>query len=142
MSSLFWSFAQRLAQDVAEVVELQKELTQAWVAAFMVGARTTWAEGMAPKKVIVLASAHGEVHEVAQKISLLEGELVVVHQAWDVAKAKLPDLVDRAATVNQRQEEAEGQCEHLAEELTLLWLRGSDLCLTIVDAPPRDPLHE
>jgi hypothetical protein len=40
MSSLFWSFAQRLSQDVAEVVELWKEVTRAWVAAFMVGAQT------------------------------------------------------------------------------------------------------
>jgi hypothetical protein len=36
-----------------------------------------WAERMAHKSVILLASAHGEADEVAWKVSLLEGELVV-----------------------------------------------------------------
>jgi hypothetical protein len=30
----------------------------------------------------------------------------------------------------------------LVKELTLLWIRGTELCLTIVGTPPRGPLHE
>jgi hypothetical protein len=37
---------------------------------------------------------------------------------------------------------AEGQCEHLVHELTLLSLRGSELCVTIIGAPSMAPLHE
>jgi hypothetical protein len=51
-------------------------------------------------------------------------------------------LVDRAATTDRRQEEVEGQCVGLVKELDLLWIRGSELCLTIVDAQPRSPLRE
>jgi hypothetical protein len=43
---------------------------------------------------------------------------------------KLPGLVDKATDTDRRQEEAEKQCEDLVEELTLLWIRGSELCLT------------
>jgi hypothetical protein len=50
-------------------------------------------------------------------------------------------LLDKAVTANRQRKEAEGQCEHLVEELTLLRLRGSKLCLTIARTLPQDPLH-
>jgi hypothetical protein len=36
---------------------------------------------MPQESAILLAFAHGEAEEVAQKVSLLEGELAVAHQA-------------------------------------------------------------
>jgi hypothetical protein len=47
----------------------------------MAEARATWAEKTAQESVILLASACGEAREAAQKVSLLEGELVVARQA-------------------------------------------------------------
>jgi uncharacterized protein YigA (DUF484 family) len=91
---------------------------------------------MAKERAILLASAHGEADEVAWKVSLLEGKLAVARQAWDAAEAELPNLVDKAATSDRRWERAKRQCECLVEELTLLQIRGSELCLTIVGAPP------
>jgi hypothetical protein len=55
-----------------------------------------WAERMAHKSVILLASARGEADEVAWKVSLLEGELVVACGAQDTIEAKLLGLVDKA----------------------------------------------
>jgi hypothetical protein len=55
---------------------------------------------------------------------------------------KLLGLVDKAADADQRWEEAEGQCEDRAEELSLLRIRGSVLCLTMVGTPQWSPLHE
>jgi hypothetical protein len=36
----------------------------------------------------------------------------------------------------------EEQCECLVHELTLLSLRGSELCMSITSVPPQAPLHE
>jgi hypothetical protein len=127
---------------VAEVAELREKVTPAWATAIMVGARIAWVDRMALEKTIPLASARGEADEVAQKISLLEGKLEVACQAWDGVEAKLSGMADWAAATDRRQEEVEGQCAHHIEELTLLRLRGSELCLTIVNAPSQDPLHE
>jgi hypothetical protein len=69
---------QCLAQDTAEVAELQEEVTWARVVAIMAGAQ---AKRMAQRKVVLLAFAHGEVDKVARKISLLECKLVITHQA-------------------------------------------------------------
>jgi uncharacterized protein YigA (DUF484 family) len=91
---------------------------------------------MAQERVILLASPHGEADEVARRVSLLEGKLAVARQARDVVEAKLSTLADKAVTTDQRREEAKGQCEHLVEELTLLQLRGAELCLAIVGARP------
>jgi hypothetical protein len=41
------------------------------------------------EKVVLLATACGEVDEVAQRVSFLEGELVVVCRAWDATEEKL-----------------------------------------------------
>jgi hypothetical protein len=51
-------------------------------------------------------------------------------------------LVDKAATADQRWKEAEGRCKCLFEELTFLWLKGSELCLTIVCVSSQDLLHK
>jgi hypothetical protein len=68
------------------------------------------------ERVVLLAFAHREGDDVAWRVSLLEGELTVVCQAWDATKVKLLILVDKAETADQ--------------------LRGFELCLTIVGPPP------
>jgi hypothetical protein len=112
--------------------------TWAWASAVMAGAQTARAERMAQEKAVLLAYARGEASEAAQEISLLEGELVVACQTWGTTEAKLLGLADQAAASNQLWEEAKGHCEHLVEDLTLVWLRGPELCLTVVSAPPQD----
>jgi hypothetical protein len=73
-------FAQRLARDVVEVVELQEEVTRAWVAVIMAGAWETMEEKIAQERVVLLASTRGEADEATQKASLLEGELVAARR--------------------------------------------------------------
>jgi hypothetical protein len=53
-------------------------VTQAQATAVMAEARAAQAEKRARENVVSLASAHGEADEVAQKVTLLESELVVV----------------------------------------------------------------
>jgi hypothetical protein len=65
-----------LARDATEVAELQEEVTRLWAAAVMAGTRATWAERVAPEKVVFLASSHIEVDEAVRRVSLLEGKLV------------------------------------------------------------------
>jgi hypothetical protein len=113
------------------MVELRDEVTWAQVAAVMAEAWVARADRMAQESAILLASAHGEDSDVARKVSLVEGQLAVARQAWDAVKAKLPGLVDKVADTDRRREGAEGQCEELAEELTLMWIGGSELCLTV-----------
>jgi hypothetical protein len=60
------------------VAELQ-EVTRARVAAIMAGAHAARAEKMAQERVVLLATAHGEVDEMAQRVSILEGELMAAH---------------------------------------------------------------
>jgi hypothetical protein len=59
-----------------------------------------------------------------------------------MAEAKLPGLIDRAPDADWQRDKAEGQCKVLARELTLLWIRGSELYLTIVDTLQRGSLIE
>jgi hypothetical protein len=66
------------------------------VAAIMSEARAARAERRAQESVVLLASARKEADEAAQKVTLLEGRLVVVCQARDTAEAKLPGLTDKA----------------------------------------------
>jgi hypothetical protein len=70
--------------------------------------QATQAERGAQESAISLDSTRREADGVAHKVTLLEGELVVVRQAWDMAEAKLPGLVDKAVDVDRRLEEAEG----------------------------------
>jgi hypothetical protein len=60
------------------VAELQ-EVTRARVAAIMAGAHAARAEKMAQERVVLLATAHGEVDKMAQRVSILEGELMAAH---------------------------------------------------------------
>jgi hypothetical protein len=57
------------------VVELQKEVTQAWVATIMPETQVARAERMAQERAILLATARGEADEAAQRVSALEGKL-------------------------------------------------------------------
>jgi hypothetical protein len=46
------------------------------------------------------------------------------------------------AATDLRLEGTEEQCERLVHKLTLLSLKGYELCITITCAPPLAPLHE
>jgi ABC-type phosphate transport system ATPase subunit len=76
-ASLFLTFMQRLALDATEMVELQEEVTRAQVTVVVAGVRATQAERMAQEKAVLLATARGEMDEVAQSASILEDELMV-----------------------------------------------------------------
>jgi hypothetical protein len=43
---------------------------------------------------------------------------------------------------DRRQGAAEEHCEHLVYKLTLLSIRGSELCIIITGAPALTPLHK
>jgi hypothetical protein len=51
-------------------------------------------------------------------------------------------LTARTTVVDQQWEMVEEQCERLVHDLTLLSVRGSELCNTITSSPPLSPLHE
>jgi hypothetical protein len=70
---------------------------------------------MSQESVTFLTSIHGEAGEVAQKVSLLKGELAVARQIRDTAEAELPGLVDKAADADQCWEEVEGHYLGLAD---------------------------
>jgi hypothetical protein len=72
----------------------------------------------------------------------LEGSLVATRQAQDVAKEKFLSLVSKAATAEWRWVATEEQCERLVHELTLMSLKGSELCMTITSTLPQAPLPE
>jgi uncharacterized protein (DUF111 family) len=136
MPSLFRLSMQHLAQDVAEVAELPEEVTRARAAAIMVEACTTQVERLAQDRAVLLATTHVEVDEVDQRVSFLEGELVAACPAWEAVEEKLPSLAAKASAVDRRWVAAEEQCESLVHELTLLNLRGSELCVNISGALP------
>jgi hypothetical protein len=68
---------QHLARDAADVTELQVEVTWARAVTIMAEAQSAWAERRAQESAISLAFARGEADEVAQKATLLDGELAV-----------------------------------------------------------------
>jgi hypothetical protein len=82
------------------------------------------------------------VREVAHRVSTLEGELVAAWRARDVAEEKILCLAEKTAAAEHRQIATEDQCERLVHKLTLLSLRGSELCMSITGVPPQAPLHE
>jgi hypothetical protein len=92
---------QRLAQDATELVELWELVTQTPTAAIMAEARAAWAKKMAQERVFLVATTRGEVYEAAQRVSVLEGELAVVHQALDIIEKTLPSLAAKATTAIQ-----------------------------------------
>jgi hypothetical protein len=87
---------------------------------------------MAQERVVLLATVRSEVDKVAQRVSALEGELMAMRRARDATKEKIPNL---AAAAERQRVAAEEQCECLVHELTLLNLRGSELCMTTTSAP-------
>jgi hypothetical protein len=75
---------------------------------------------MAQEKAVLLATTHGEADEVAQRVFILEGELVAMRWAQHVIEEKLLGLAARVATTNPQWEAIEEQYERLVHELTLL----------------------
>jgi hypothetical protein len=121
------------------VVELWEEVTQVWVATIMAAAHTSQAERMAQEQAILLATACDEAVEAAQMVSILEYKLMATRQARDVAEEKLLSLMAHVAVTDHQWEAGEDQCGHLAHKIILLSLKGSELCMTITDAPPLNP---
>jgi hypothetical protein len=124
------------------VVELQEEVTQARVAIIMVETRAARAERMAQERAVLLATSCSEADEAAQRVSTLEGKLVAAHRAREMTKEKFLSLSAKPVKDERRWVAIEEQCECLVHELTLLSLRGSELCMTITGAPSQAPLYE
>jgi hypothetical protein len=118
------------------VVELWEEVTQAWAATIMAGSRAAQAERMAQESIILLVTAYGEASEPTQRVFALEGKLVAARQAQDATEEKILSLVANTVVVEWQQLATEEQCERLVHELTLLNLRGSELCMSITDISP------
>jgi hypothetical protein len=64
INAFFWFLVQCLAQDMAEMAELQEEVTQAQAAALLAGARAAHAKGVAREKTMLLVTTRGEAAEV------------------------------------------------------------------------------
>jgi hypothetical protein len=121
--SLFKLYVQRLDRDATEVAEVREEVTWPRVAAIIVETHATRAERMAQERVVLLATARGEVYEVAQRVSSLEDELVTTSRAQDASEEKLLILSAKAAAAEQRRVAVEEHCECLVHELSLLSLK-------------------
>jgi hypothetical protein len=63
-------------------------------------------------------------------------------QAKDAAEDKISSLTSKLAMANQWWEAVKDQCELLVHVLTLLSIKGSELCIKITVAPPLTPLNE
>jgi hypothetical protein len=72
------------------VAELREEVTRAWATADMVETHIARAEKMAQERAILLATVCGVADKAAQRVSILEGGLVVTRQAQDAAEGKFP----------------------------------------------------
>jgi hypothetical protein len=73
-----------------------------------------------------LASAHGEDTGFTQRVAVLEGELMVAHQARDTTEVSFRDLSRVATNADWWWEEAERECQQRVQELMLLQTRGSE----------------
>jgi hypothetical protein len=124
------------------VAELQEDVTRAWAIVVLAETHAARAEKMAQERLILMATAHGEADEATQRVSALEGELAAMRQAQDAAEGKFLSLLALAAVGEWPGAAVEEQCKCLVHELTLLSLRGSELCMTIIGAPPLTHLHE
>jgi hypothetical protein len=102
----------------------------------MAEAHAARAERMALERAALLATTHGEADQATQRVSTFEGELVATRRARDVAEEKFLSLSSNADATVRRQEVVEEQCKRLVHELTLLSLRGPELCMTITSALP------
>jgi hypothetical protein len=78
-----------------------------------------WVSRLEAESATMFACAYEDAEGLSQKVTLLEGELAVEHQAW-----KMSERDHRA---------------HF-KELTLLQTRGSELCHAII-GPPRAKHH-
>jgi hypothetical protein len=136
-------FLQHLFRGSVDVPAFQAELTRAWEAT---GATKV------TRVAVVLdreggseegAESGGGVHHGASlcsrgdrkpclKIAFLEGELVEVHRAHEVAEGTARGLSDAVAGAEWRWEESERGLREQLGELTLLQTRGSKLCFAIV----------
>jgi hypothetical protein len=92
------------------------------------------------KSAAVLASAHEEAEGLVRRIALLEGDHAEVHQAREMAEENSRVLSNAAADAERRWEESKREFQQQFEELTLLQVWGSKLCLAIV-SPPRVRNH-
>jgi hypothetical protein len=123
-------------------VNLREEVTRAQADAVTVTARTAWVKETVREKAALLEAARGKEDKANQRASALWGKLVAAHREWDVAEEKVLSLATEAAMANQQQEATEEQCGRLAQELTFLSIRGSELCITVTGSLMRAPLHE
>jgi small ligand-binding sensory domain FIST len=94
------------------------------------------------EKAALLEAAHDKEADTDQRSSVLWGELVAARREWDVAEEKVSSLATKAAVANQQQEATEEQCRRLAQELTLLSIRVSELFITMTGSSLQAPLHE
>jgi hypothetical protein len=108
----------------------------------MARARAAHAKGMAREKAALLATAHDEAAGATQRVSILGDEPATARQAKDAAKEMILSLAAEVAMANRRREPAKKKCKHLVHELTLLRIRESEMCITIIGAPLLTPLHE
>jgi uncharacterized protein (DUF3084 family) len=92
------------------------------------------------EKATFLEATRSKEAETNQRASTLWGELVAARRERDVAEEKVSCLATEAAMANQQWEATKEQCGHLAQELTFLSIRGSELCITMTGSPPQGPL--
>jgi hypothetical protein len=101
-----------------------------------------WVEEMVREKATLLEAAHDKEVEADQRASTFWGDLVDTRQEWDAVEEKVSSLATEAAVANQHREATEEQCGRLAQELTFLSIKGSELCIIVIGSPPRAPLPE
>jgi hypothetical protein len=73
--------------------------------------------------------------KLIKRASALWGELVAVHREGDVTEEMVSSLATEAVMASQLREAVEEQCRRLAQELTLLSIRGSKMCITVTSSP-------
>jgi hypothetical protein len=97
-----------LVKDVEDQASLAEREARDWVSRVEAESATT------------LASACREAEGFAQKIALLEGELMESHRAQDTVKLNSQGLSHMAADTERRWEEYVRECQEWVQELTLL----------------------
>jgi hypothetical protein len=126
---------ERLARDVAEALKLQEEVTQVQADAVTVWAHAAREEETVWEKAALLEAARGKEVEADQRTSALWGELMVVCLEQHAVEEKVSSMATEADVANQQWEATEEQCKCLAQELTFLSIRGSELCITVTGSP-------
>jgi septal ring factor EnvC (AmiA/AmiB activator) len=79
-----------------------------------------------------LASAREDTKGLAPMVTLLEAELVDVHQAREVAEEKFRSFSHALADGEQRLVASEKEHQEQFKELFLLWAWGAELCLATI----------